>query len=666
MTTGIRINELVLVGTAGSGRTYGASFRLHDEGSYRPLSVIAGPSLTGKTSIVDFIRYCLGDDNHPQHPEILPAVRAALLEAELAGERTVIERSATGRPSGFASVWRAGLLELQSAAETRVSAEPPSDPDGLSQLVLASFNLDGIELPDSSVRDETATQLLSIRDMFRVIFVPNERLDNKNLVFEQSHHMVRQKFVQSIEAMFGVHDNEQAVLAARYRAAREAARAAELSANTLRRIAEDEYPRGPMQLAIDLEEATTEIASLEAELAALDQHQRTTQRAAQDLRRTLVDAQRMSAEGRVRVRDRRSLIARLDALRGQYADDKRKLNFLRDAERLFDPLQVVVCPACFGKLEPPPSIQGAHCSLCHSAVDVDGLLQEGAAPVQRADDSRIAVIEHEVRAVGRRLSRLNEYVERLDEHLRVLIDESFRADEAADAAAQAVDDVTDSPAPWLAARDSVTRRIGAARLARQTAEVALGAWRRVADAEANHARLADKAREINSDRMGRRAASTWSEIIGALSERFGIILSAIGYPKLSEPRIADDLVPFVRGLPYTHASSGGTVLISLAWNLSLWEIAHERGADAPGLLVIDSPQKNLGHNSKPGEPDFADTTLVENFYAHAKEWLAGDGAGAQLIVVDNSPPESVADDVVVRFTRDPQSPPYGLITDATT
>jgi hypothetical protein len=123
-------------------------------------------------------------------------------------------------------------------------------------------------------------------------------------------------------------------------------------------------------------------------------------------------------------------------------------------------------------------------------------------------------------------------------------------------------------------------------------------------------------------------------------------------------------MPSVRGLPYSSASSGGLVLISLAWYLALWEIAYEQGARAPGLLMIDSPQKNLGHSAHPDDPDFADTRLVENFYQHAKSWLAGSGSGAQLVVVDNSPPDSVSDDVIVRYTRNRATPPYGLIYDA--
>ncbi|MDX2968605.1 ATP-binding protein [Kribbella solani] len=78
--TGIRIGELRLAGTTGSEQAYGVRFRQHS--SIRPLSVIAGPNQTGKTTILDYIRYCLGGSSHPQHEEVSQAVRAALLETE--------------------------------------------------------------------------------------------------------------------------------------------------------------------------------------------------------------------------------------------------------------------------------------------------------------------------------------------------------------------------------------------------------------------------------------------------------------------------------------------------------------------------------------------------------------------------------------------------------
>jgi hypothetical protein len=669
VTTGIRITELRLAGVSGTGKTYSTGFRAKAGGTFRPLSVIAGPSLTGKTSIIDFIKYCLGDDEHPQHAEVLAAVRAALLETELDGDPTVIERAASGDPSKFASIWHGTRLSnINGSAELRVSTEPPSDPDGLSQFVLAACNLDGIELPDSAVNPDTATQLLSIRDVFRVMFVPNDRLDNKNLVFENSHHMVKQKFRQTIDAMFGVHNNEQAVLAGRLRLAREAARAAELSANTLRRIADDEHPRGALVLASDLTEAAALVDRLEAELVILDDERRTTEQASHALRTTLVAAQMAASAARVRTRDRRSLIDRLDALRGQYADDKRKLHFLLDAQRLFDPLQVVTCPACFSDLGEAPSVTDGACSLCHTPIE--GPTEKAAEGEQTAESGATpldpnTVLAAELRAVSKRLKSLNDYVARLDAHLRVLVDESIEADASAVAAAQAVDDITASPAPWLALRNGVSRRITQARLALQSAEAGVRAWDRVAEADANHERLVLNARRINAEARQMKQTADRGAVISALSARFGEILAAIGYPKLANPYIGDDLIPHVRDLPYTSASSGGMVLISLAWNLALWQVAHEQGANSPGLLVIDSPQKNLGHNSKAGDKDFADAALVENFYAHAKKWLASDGSGAQLIVVDNTPPSSVDDDIVCRFTRLSDVPPYGLIPEAT-
>lgn len=676
MSSGIRINELRLAGAVGSGAAYGASLRATAGGSFKPLSIIAGPSQTGKTSIVDFIQYCLGGRDHPQHPEVLAAVRSALIEAELDGQPTTIERSAAGSASRFASVWRAGFADLQRAEEVRISAEPPSDPDGLSQFVLAACDLNGIELPEAPTRDDSATQLLSIRDVLRVAFLPNERLDNKNLVYEQAAYMVAQKFRQTVDVIFDVHDAQGASVGARHRAAREAARAAGQAASSIRRLAEEDYPRGLILLSQDLTEAQSSVTALTSELADLDSQQRTTQAAWQELRRQLSATEARASAARVRVRDRRSLLARLSALRAQYADDQRKLTFLREAERLFDPLQIVVCPACLNALDAPPNIDNGHCSLCgHNVVEPHhppSTGEEAADPVQGDDDSPDEslptlgnpILEAELRAVSRRLQSLNAYHERLEAHYQVLLEESIVADLAAEAAAQAVDQVQTTPAPWLALRDDLSRRLGEARLVEQAAQAGISLWNRVAEAEANTQRLVEEAQRLGRDAKQARNRPDRSRVIGSLSARFGEILSDIGYPKLSDPFIDDNLVPHVRGHEYTHASSGGLVLISLAWYLSLWEIAHEQGAAHPGLLVIDSPQKNLGHAAV-DDSDFADATLVDNFYSHAKAWLSTEGAGAQLIVVDNSPPESVIDDVVVRYTRDPAVPPYGLISDAT-
>lgn len=660
MTTGIRINELKLAGSAGTDRAYGATFRAGPGESFRALSVIAGAFSTGKTTIIDYIRYCLGDDEHPQHPEVIAAVRAALVEVELNGNQTVIERATGGSPSKFASVWHKGFDDLTLNGEQRISAEPPSDPDGLSQFILAACDLSGIELPEAPTKEESRTHLLSIRDMFRVMFVPNERLDNRNLVFEQSNFMVRQKFLQTIDVMFDVHDNQSAVLAQRLSAANQAARAAQRAADALRDIANQDHPRGLLILQAELDEANADIADLQKQIVALDADQRSTTEASVSLRATLIRAQKLAADAQVRLRNRESLLDRLHALRAQYADDKRKLNFLKDAERLFDPLQVVVCPACMTRLVEEPNVLDGTCSLCKSPFPASS---EGADAFD-ATDASVAIIEREIRAVSRRMESLNEYVERLGLHAAVLRDDAFSAAEQAHEAAAALDDVTSSPAPWLAIRDGLTGRLTEARLAAQSANAGVLAWTRVENAEREHERKVAEAQRISEQRRKVKAEASRNTVISNLSRRFGEILQDFQYPKLQNPFIDNNLIPHVRNQPYTAASSGGMVLIGLAWNLALWEIAFEQGAAAPGLLVIDSPHKNLGFRAD--DEDFADATLVENFYKHAYSWLQEEGTGAQLIVVDNSPPDLVpAEDVVVRYTGRVDQPPYGLIDDAT-
>lgn len=690
--TGIRVNELLLAGVAGTDRTYGTSFRSVAGGGFRPLSVIAGQSQTGKSSIVDFIRYCLGDSSHPQNDEVRAAVRAALLETLLAGETVVLERSATGEPSKVALAFDSGLASISTSSHRRLPVDPPSDPESLSQFVLSACNLDGVLLPDSASKDETATQLLSIRDVLNVIFVPNERLDNKSLVFELGHHMYRQKFRQTVDAIFDVHDTEGALLKDRYRDVRERSNRALAKANNLRMFAEEEHPRGPLVLERDLRDSQVRLEELQTSLRALDLAQRTSTRALDALRGRLTETEDAARNARIRIRDRRSLIARLDALRGQYADDQRKLNFLLEAERLFDPLRVVTCPACFSGLDPSPTVEDGLCSLCGHLVPEPAeahISEAGEKPAlqdsgpdasgngstgERLSDTHnqeaalsdaAGTVQSELRNITFRLKSLNEYVARLRLHLRVLEEEGQRANEAADAAAQAVDAIAFSPAPWLAERDSLTQQITAAEIASEVSRSGVRVWDRVAEAVAAHERLNARAQAILAEVRTKRIRPDRSRVIGALSARFGEILAEIGYPKLANPFIADDLVPHVRNHPYTEASSGGMVVISLAWSLALWEVAFETSANAPGLLVIDSPQKNLGSNSEPGDRDFGDAQLVENFYGHARRWLSGDGTGAQLIVVDNTPPASIEDDVVIRFTRDPEVAPYGLIPEAT-
>ena len=77
-------------------------------------------------------------------------------------------------------------------------------------------------------------------------------------------------------------------------------------------------------------------------------------------------------------------------------------------------------------------------------------------------------------------------------------------------------------------------------------------------------------------------------------------------------------------------------------------------------MMIDSPQKNLMSED---EPDFDNELIGDAIYQHMVNWSRGFGSGYQLIVVDNAPRPVAESNVVVRFSGDPDRPPYGLIHD---
>ncbi len=656
--SGLRIRKLRLFTPPGGARTYDVDFTTSD-GNWRPLSIVAGASQTGKTSTIEYILYCLGGSGFPEHPEMVQRVAAAALELEIDGVIHTIERTTTGSPSKFASVRQAPLDDLTSATEMRLVIDPPSEPESLSQFLLASFGMGGIRLPVSPSRPDSETHALSIRDVARLMYYANSRLDGQNLLEEKSNVIVAQKLQQTIDLTFGVADNSLAQLADRIHAAEIASREAERSAKILRAIVEDEYPLGPAGVEIEHGDAQRLAERLRTQIAELDTSELARQRATDSLRGELAAVESEMLAWNVRVRGRESLLDRLNSLALQYADDKKKLTFLKEAERLFDPLHVTHCPACLNKLTSLPHVTtDGSCSFCGHDLSQDG---DG----ERSKEQR-QLVERELTATTRRLDHLTEYLNTLTRELVVLRASQSTIAERAASTATELNRAANLPAPFLAYRDQLSTQLAEAQKAVARQEQGNRLWEKVGQADRESQIRAGQLALLRKERQEQSSRPDRNSIVSVVSARFVEILGDFGYPKLSDAGLNSKFIPTVRGSNYTRASSGGLTLISLAWAFAIWEVAFERDALAPGLLIVDSPQKNLGHTAHPDDDDFADARLVNNIYEHIEQWLDGAGAGAQIILVDNSPPPTVDEHVVIRFSGRAEQPPFGLIDDATT
>jgi hypothetical protein len=668
---GIRVIRLRLKGV---DRDYEVDFRdSESEGRPRPLSVIAGAFSTGKTSVLEFIAYCLGAQSHPQHPEILRRVRSASLEVELGGQAHVIER-AVGEPSTAAFVRPGRLGDTGTPPMERRVIKPAGDPASLSSLLLSYCGLEGVELREAPTQAESATDPLGIRDLLWLCYMPNERLDDKNLLFE-SAHMKRLKLRQVVDVVFGVHDDKAVEVGRRVRELETRLGHARTEYAATEKFLDEQELGTRVEAEFVRDEAEAATAVAERALAGLDNQIHAASTFATDLRARHRDAARHAQQAAALLRDRETQLRRFIPLRAQYADDITKLTMLAEARMLFDPLRVKVCPACLTTLRGAPHIADGHCTLCESEIEGqtagqagNGLTPNGDTPATAGSpddampDARFDV-SSELRATKARLAEITQYVEELDAGLARLRASCDEANATEARLAREVDAATnDAVSPFLSQRDDLMRHQQAAAANLERARAAIKMFDGLDRRAVTVTRLETSLRALRAELEESTAQPDRNDVVRRISKRYGEILAAWRYPKFEQAFVDTSLVPHMRGTAYTHASSGGRTLIALAWILAICEVAWETRSAHPGFLMIDSPQKNLGQGGD-RDAEFADSVAVADFYRHLHDWLTGPGQGAQILVVDNAPPPSADDDVVVRFSRRADQPPYGLIDD---
>ncbi len=645
----IAVRRLRLQGVA---RNYDVSFLGPDDEPAR-LAVIAGQISTGKTSVLEFISYCLGGADFPHHPEVRSRVRSAQLECELQGARFVIERAAVQLPSRSAVVHSCTIDELDEPHPQReLTISPPSSDESLSQFLLGHFGIAHVVLREAPTQDASAVDKLSIRDVLRVMFLENSDLDSRNLLLERNQPVVRLKHEQVLDLMFWAHDNSAASLAAEVRALAQqiAERTRDLEAIEAF-MAEQRIPALDVidEQITDLEE---EERTLDARLSTIEAQMDAEAAFGDEQRSAYQDAASRSRRLSNQLRDARTQLDRLLALGAQYEQDIKKLVFAKEASRLFDPLSIEVCPWCLQPISNSGSDADA-CFVCHQPLDSDH------------DD---VDLDRELRAIRSRHKELVGYLEeirtsedRLDAEMQAATEDQRRAQVAFDAAMRG------RFSPYMTQRDALLEELGrvgaSAAEFRRLRNMHVSRDRRRQELGALRQQLAD----VSAAQLAAATANvTRSSILDDLTTRLTAILGDFHFPKLTEVALGQRFVPSVRGVRYDQLGSAGAMtLIALAWYLAVFEKSAEGGGAHPGLLMIDSPQKNLVPASGIVGDDYQAPAIARGVYQHLVEWAEGQRSnGTQLIIVDNDPPEFANQFVVARYSGDPASPPYGLIDDA--
>jgi hypothetical protein len=650
--TRLRVRHLRLSGVL---RPYDVSFT-DDDGEIAPLSVIAGEISTGKTSILQFITYCLGGNQFPLHDEIRQAVQTALLEIDIDGVAYVIERTCVERPSKTATVHSCALDDL---AEPHPAVEylltPPSDTGSLSYFLLGHLGISEIDLKEAPTQSASGVDRLSIRDLMRFIYIRYEDLGAEYLMRE-NQPVLRLKNEQVIDVLFNAHDNHAASVAAEVKKIQENLARGEAQLDTIVGfLSEQRVPAREVLVesiaAVDAEltTATDLLAQVESQMSAaadFGAEQRAAHQQAMQVANSAANERRSTT----------TQIERLTALAAQYDQDVKKLVFAKEANRLFDPLMIAICPWCLQPVATGSPDDG-ECTVCHQ-------------PLGSEQSETDLDLDRELRAVKRRQSELTDYLNEL--HAA-----SHAADETLDAAVararasqRSLDQVMQSRfAPFIDQRDRLISSVAAATQDRAQLEKYVsmhdGAQRRRDELGRLRQQLAGMQLELANAEVTRR---TRSDAVAALTERFASILVDFQFPKLTDPYLDNRYTPHARGVLYNQlGSAGARTLVTLAWYLAIFEVVTELGGPHPGLLLIDSPQKGLRATAGEQGDEFQAPSIAASVYRHLVDWAAFDvGRSAQIIVVDNSPQPIAESAVIVRYSASASIPPYGLIDDATT
>jgi hypothetical protein len=641
----------------------------HDEEFVRPLSIIAGEISTGKTTVLEFVDWCLGAKEHPEHDEVMANVRSAQLAIDVTGPDTdhaqyVVER-ALGTKTTSAYLYT-GDLETMSGTPVRSFTSDPSDADSLSHYLLQLCGLSGLRLDQSPTQADSKTNALSFRDLQPLWFLTNRRLDNGDLAYERQPHRSI-KLNQVVNILFGVSDTEQSTLSRAVEELGAEERELARAVQTLRTFMSDAGFTSIKEIDSESDQLRIRVAELNAQKRVIDDNVSARGDFTAELRANYARSEKQAQRIQTELRDRDTLARRLEPLRAQYADEIRRLDLVTESLNLFDSLTVVTCPACQSKLQSQPEVVGNECSLCHSHLTPD-----------ITNGQNVPDLSTERRSLVRRLNQLLEFTQEVRAEGDKLRRDLDNANTAVREAQSALDRISgDIISPFLAQRDEIQQSLGDTHVELKTMLRARQMLLQLQQKEVELSKTSGALKEARA-RKARylQHATPRDTTIATIGERLFKILEDFGYPKVSLVHVDRYLVPFVRGRRYDKVgSSGAMTLIALAWELALFELAFEQGSGHPGFVIVDSPQKNLvpgavslltTRGSDDGDPEVdqliraRSRNIVENIYRHVLSWLA-EHPGAQIIFVDNQPPSTVNQHIVVRYSQNPDDPPYGLI-----
>ena len=576
----------------------------------RPCTVLHGPVGTGKSSLLELIKYVLGGNGILTNV-VRNEVRGVSAVVNLNGNRVELRR-AIGKEANYVEIFEphGGLVATHSI-------RPRPDQATISDALLELLGFPRVSMPRARTKATAATVPLTFNDLFGYLYVEQQNIDRSVVHHTEVFREPKRRAV--FELLFGLTDPEALSLETELGRTREALAEAQSRLTTIQQFIsatalEDEglLRRKQLDLGAAATEAEARLEALRTEVTAgtlaFEGLRQRVLSAEHEFRSTIDDAQKLASE-----------VARRENLLALHHIDAAREDKARAAGRRFAPLEFVVCPRCMQSLEDDRAMPGT-CHLCLQP-EVTSPMHSLDEPLDDQDSAEeIELLLADARADAALAQRRRESAQLRLDMLRRELDISTA--EAVAPRFQEIELLSSARATALALTQAVQSNL------QLWAEVGdLG--NRVAVLEGRRDELADSLRQSRARRDARMS------ILDELSSLFDDTVAALEVPWARSASIdKSTYLPLIDGEKFdTIAVAGGTkTVVSVAYHLTLLGFALSHGDTLlPQILIMDTPRKNLGANPN-------DRDMGERIYRRIRTLVEAYEDKVQFIIADNDSP----------------------------
>ncbi|MFE3117515.1 AAA family ATPase [Streptomyces niveus] len=577
------------------------------------LTVLAGPTGVGKTTLLELIKFGFGGDARlatvaKEH------VVDVTLGVTIGSQRLRIARSLDSTKRKKVRV--TDLTTQERLPDHHIGTTQPS----LNTLLLSTLSFPDDMKAAASGQSTKAGSRITFNDILSVLYLPQYEINIDIGNSQQSYVEPKRKAV--FELLFGFTDPSVLDMRSKVNLLKGKIAAATEQYNTVLQFLRDSSTAQRIEAEDALNRAIATEREAESQRAELrDEIDPVTDRHTQVMRDLLNESERNLADTRATVKE-------LQRQRNEYAlerhrvqSDLDRLNRMRDAGERLASIEFLVCPRCVQ----PLSSREVQVDTCRVCLQPD--------PVETSGE----VDQYELR-------QLTQQLEEMDDQLSSL---TLGITEANDAVANREDLVRkltaeldgrtiDRVSPRLQAYSDATERLATARAQQEQLDGVLRQWDRVSDLESVVQDLRTQQDRIQAqiDQATQSLAERRQNILDEISEEFDAAVATLGIPGVQTATIhRTNYLPVLNGKIFSEfMPPGGGMMTAtqLAYWTSLLAVAlRDREVPYPAFLLIDAPRLAL---------NTPDDDLAAALYRRLVMLADANQGKVQFIVADNNLP----------------------------